>query len=164
MPLPLTAALAAPLAPDTRSVMIALARTTEMSGRYTIPFQWPAEIRGFHLSVIANSAIGGLVQPTIADILVDLSVNEGRRYTSTVRDSNAAAGSGFCDLGAIGFQAPRSVSIPLAAPSELGIELRWKRWTGAVIYDDALVSISALYRRCTAEEIARLQAEAGPAD
>jgi uncharacterized small protein (DUF1192 family) len=33
-----------------------------------------------------------------------------------------------------------------------------------VIYDDALVSISALYRRCAAEEIARLQAELGPAD
>jgi hypothetical protein len=81
-----------------------------------------------------------------------------------VRDSNVAAGSGFCDLGAIGYQAPRSVSIPLAGPSELGIELRWKRWTGAVLYDDALVSISAIYRRCTPEEIARLQAELGPAD
>lgn len=164
MPLPVSAALVAPLAPDTRSVLIALPRLTELSGRYTIPFAWPAEVRGFHVSVIQNSTVGGLLVPGINDFLVDLSVNEGRRYTSNVRDSNVAAGSGFCDLGAIGYQAPRGVSIPLAGPSEIGLELRWKRWTGAAIYEDALISISALYRRCTPEEVARLQAELLPTD
>lgn len=162
--LPLLATLAAPVAPETRTLLIDLARTVEMSGRFTIPFPWPAEVRGFHVSVIQNSAVGGLLIPTVNDLLIDLSVNEGRTYTSTVRDSSAAQGSGFADLAAIGYQAPRSVSIPLAASSELGIELRWKRWTGAALYEDARVSISALFRRATPEEIARLQAEIFPVD
>lgn len=166
MPLPESAALLAPIAPHTRSVMIALARTVEASGRYVIPFQWPVEVVGLHVNVIANSAeAGGLIAPTIEALLCDLSVNEGRKFTSAVRDSDLAAGSSFADLQALGLLAPRVISIPLGGPSELAFELRWKRWiAGAPIYEDALITISALFRRIELAELHRLRAMLGPAD
>ena len=132
----------------------------------TFPFQWPAEIVALHVDVIPGSSNGGaLVAPTVADLLCDLSVNEGRKYCSTARDSDLAPGSSFASLAALSILAPRVISIPLAATSELAFELRWKRFTaGAPLYEDALVTISALYRRITVEELARLRAMLGPAD
>lgn len=166
MPLPESAALLAPLAPHTRSIVIAVPADSEATDRYVIPFQWPAEIVALHVDVIPGSSIGGaLVAPTVADLLCDLSVNEGRKYCSTARDSDLAPGSSFASLAALSILAPRVISIPLAATSELSFELRWKRFVaGAPLYEDALVTISALYRRITVEELARLRAMLGPAD
>jgi hypothetical protein len=158
------AAQLAPIAPYTKSILIELDADEQGSGRRVIPFAWPVEVVGITSSVIANDATQ-LVTPVVADLLVDLTVNEQRRYTSAARDSDIASGSTFADLAALDLMAPRVLSIPMGGTSELGFELRWKRFTaGAAIYRDALVTISAFYRRVTLPELDELRLALGPND
>jgi hypothetical protein len=142
------AALSAPVAPRTKSVVINLPADQESSGRYVIDFNRPVEIVSLYVSCIRATIVGGaLLVPTVDDLLADLTVNEGRRFTGTTKDSDVAQSSGFADLGALHVLTPRVLSIPIRGAGELGLELRWKRFTaGSPFYEGALVAVSALYR------------------
>lgn len=144
----------APVAPYTRSVTFTLSRTSQEAGRYRIPFQWPVVIQATKISVIAGSAAGGLVAPTLDALVMALSVSEEKSFTSSARDDGASdLGELYADAVALDVaQAPRNLQIVLATPGELGIYVRWKRWTGSAIYEDAIVTVSALYRRCSPQE------------
>jgi hypothetical protein len=125
-----------------------------------IKFASPVEVVGLSASVIAASAVGGLVAPLREHLLIDLEVNAENHFTAMERDSEVAHGSNFADLQAVDVALPRLVSIPIAGSGELGIDLRWKRFAaGFPIYEDALITISAMYRTISTAELVRLRGE-----
>lgn len=134
------------IAPYTWEVQAALGRTVLQTGRIPLSFKKPVQIVGFYPSVIQGSAVGGLLLPTLDDILVLIDANEERRFTNRLEQTTAAAtGAGFVTLGALGAaRAQRFLNLKLrnAAP-DIGVQFRWKRDpTGGAIYEDALVGLA----------------------
>lgn len=137
----------AAVAPYTWEVQATLGRTVLQTGRVPLSFKKPVQVVGFYPSVIAGSAVGGgLLVPTLDDILVLLDANEERRFTNRLEQTTAAAtGAGFVTLGALGSaRAQRFLNLKLrnAAP-DIGVQFRWKRDpAGGAIYEDALVGLA----------------------
>lgn len=136
------------VAPYTWEVQATLGRTTLQTGRMPLSFKKPVRVVGFYPSVIAGSSVGGgLLVPTLDDILVLLDANEERRFTNRLEQTTAAAtGAGFVTLGALGAaRAQRFLNLALrnAAP-DVGVQFRWKREppVGGPIYEDAIVCLA----------------------
>lgn len=136
----------AAVAPYTWEVQATLGRTVLQTGRIPLSFKKPVKIVGFYPSVIQGSAVGGLLLPTLDDILVLLDANEERRFTNRLEQTAAAAtGAGFVTLGALGSaRAQRFLDLKLrnAAP-DIGVQFRWKRDpTGGPWYEDAMIGLA----------------------
>lgn len=152
----------APLAPYSRSQHLTLSRTSQSSGRYSLRFYWPVQIVGMKLSCIAATAVGGLVAPTLDHLLLSLGTNETTLYTSTDREGDITSAESYADASALDLDGLCYHSIVLAGPGEIGLEARWKRFAAGVpIYEDALISVTARFRRISEATARALIAEHG---
>lgn len=155
---PHTPELAA-VAPFTWEVQAELGRTVLQTGRIPLDFRGPVEIVGFYPSVIASSAVGGgLLAPTLDDILVLLDVNNEQRFTNRLEQTTAAAtGAGFVTLGALGAaRAQRFLDLKIRnARPDVGVQFRWKRDpNGVAIYQNALIGLAFFARYLEPGEVA----------
>lgn len=136
----------AAVAPYTWEAQAVLGRTVLQTGRIPLRFAKPVQIVGFYPSVIADSNVGGLLVPTLDDILVLLDMNEEKRFTNRLEQTTGAAtGAGFVTLGALGSaRAQRFLNLKVrnAAP-DIGVQFRWKRDpSGGAIYEDAMIGLA----------------------
>lgn len=142
----------AAVAPFTWEVQAALDGTVLQTGRIPLEFRGPVEIVGFYPSVVVNGAPagGGLVAPTLDDILVLLDANNEQRFTNRLEQTTAAAtGAGFVTLGALGAaRAQRFLDLRIKnARPDVGVQFRWKvDPAGAAIFEDALVCLAFFAR------------------
>lgn len=135
-------------APYTWEVSATLGRLQEETRRIPIRWQRPVRIVGMYPSVIKGTALGGaLLVPTTDDVLAIVSSNQKDRFTNRLEDvSSSGYGEAYVTLSALGtsqLQGNRLMNLELreAAP-QLDLGFRWKRWTGAATYEDAIISVA----------------------
>lgn len=135
------------IAPYTWEVGATLSRTSEETRRIPVRFPRPVRVVGMYPSVIAGSAVGGLVAPSCDAILAVVSSNQRDRFTNRLEDvSSAGYGEAYVTLSALGtsqLQGNRLMNIELKEASpQLDLGFRWKRWSGSPIYEDAIIHVA----------------------
>ncbi len=140
------AALHAPVAPYTWEVQALLLRTIQETGR--IPLRWnrPIEIIGMYAAVRQASAVGGLLVPTVDDVLVALSANQEDRFTNCLEDTGQTAqAESFVTLGALSVAVPRLTRIMLTnGTPQVDVAFRWKAHNviATPSFENAMISLS----------------------
>jgi hypothetical protein len=135
-----------PVAPDTWEIRASLANADEESPRIDIVFPGPSTVVGAYCAVIQDSSTGGLLIPTLDDILVLVDLDNQRRFTSGPnqgQSSQASKSSQYITLAAFDSRI-RDLYLNLSSPRPvLGLTFRWKRFaTGTDFYEDAQISVS----------------------
>jgi hypothetical protein len=104
------------------------------------------EIIGMYSAVRQASVVGGLLIPTVDDLVCRLSANQEDRFTNRLEDaSQTAMAESFVTLGALGIQVPRLLRLMLTnASPQVDIGFRWKTHNpiGAPRFEDALISVA----------------------
>jgi hypothetical protein len=156
-----------PVAPWTWEVRADLLSTERETGRIPFSFQRPVELIGFHAVVtsLLPLAGGGLVEPTLADIDVQLDLNDRERFTNQLETGigavQAAAGSSFVALGSLTMNTAaggnRLVRIRATnASPDFGIRFGWRQFTqGTPLFESCRVSLAAYCRLLTTNEMGR---------
>ncbi len=143
------AALSQPVAKYTWEVQSTLSRTSEETRRIPIKWQRPVKIVGMYPTVIAGTSVGGgLLIPTVNDILVVLNANQKDRYTNRLEDvASTGLGESYVTLGSLSTSQAagnRMLEIELNVPApQLDVAFRWKRppTGGVALYEDAIVGL-----------------------
>lgn len=134
-----------PVAPYTWELRAVLSRTALESGRIPIEFPGPSVVVGAYVSVIKDSAVGGLLVPNADDILALVDVDNRTFFTSGPtqgQSSSTSQSSQYVTLASLDTR-NRDVVWDLKSPRPvMGISFRWKRFTGVALYEDALCAIS----------------------
>ncbi len=135
-----------PVAPDTWEIRASLANADEESPRIDIVFPGPSTVVGAYCTVIQDSSNGGLLIPTIDDMLVLVGLDNQRTFTSGPtqgQSSQSSKSSQYITLAAFDSRI-RDLYLNLNSPRPvLGFTFRWKRFTpGTDHYEDANISIS----------------------
>lgn len=133
-----------PSAQDTWELQGSLLGAQERSETISMDFPGPCKIVGMYPSLSGPAPTGGLVQPTLDDIMVMLDFNQQRKYTAQIGQTSAAQrGQGFVTLNALNTLF-RDLDIEIAnARPVMGVMFRWKRFTqGTPIYTDQEVSLA----------------------
>jgi len=131
-----------PAARDTWELQGSLLGTTEISDVVKLDFPGPCRIVGAYPSITLNDATGFLV-PTPDDIAINLQFNEKRKYTAQIgQTTQAQRGQGYVTLAAMStLNRDLEIEVLNARPT-MTVQYRWKRWTGAQLYRDVLVSLA----------------------
>lgn len=137
-----------PAAPDTWELRTLLLRTEQSTVRIPIEFPGPSTVVGAYPSVVRGSAAGGLLIPTVDDIMVLVDLDNTRRFTSGPtqgQTSQASQGSQFVTLGALS-SLVRDLYWDLGSPRPVvGVTFSWKWFTvGTPRYEDAIVSLALM--------------------
>lgn len=133
-----------PSARDTWELQGSLLGAQERSETISMDFPGPCKIVGMYPSLSGPAPTGGLVQPTLDDIMVMLDFNQQRKYTAQIGQTSAAQrGQGFVTLNALNtLYRDLDIEIENARPV-MGVMFRWKRFTqGTPIYPDQEVSLA----------------------
>lgn len=133
-----------PSAQDTWEVQGLLPGASEVSDTIPMDFPAPCKIVGIYPSLSGPPAGGGLVVPTLDDIMVLLDFNQQRRYTAQVgQTTQAQRGQGFVTLNSMNTLF-RDLNIEvLNARPTMNVQFRWKRFVqGAPIFEDQVVSLA----------------------
>lgn len=133
-----------PSARDTWELQGSLLGSQEESETIAMDFPGPCKIVGMYPSLSGVPASGGLVQPTLDDIMILLDFNSKRRYTAQVgQTSQAQRGQGFVTLNALN-TLYRDLDIEvLNERPVMDVQFRWKRFTqGTPIFPDQSVSLA----------------------
>ena len=136
-----------PFSNDTWEVQISLPGAVESSERTPLVFPEKCRIVGLYPSLSINGATGGgLLIPTLDDIMLFFDVNQKRRYTNQIgQTAQAQRGQGFVTLGSMDTRV-RDINLVIDTPRpEAGFAVRWKRFTqGTPIYVDQIVSLALM--------------------
>lgn len=133
-----------PSARDTWELQGSLLGAQERSETISMDFPGPCKIVGMYPSLSGPAPTGGLVQPTLDDIMVMLDFNQQRKYTAQIGQTSAAQrGQGFVTLNALNtLFRDLDIEVTNARPV-MGVMFRWKRFTqGTPIYPDQEVSLA----------------------
>lgn len=136
-----------PSARDTWEIQGVLLGTLEVSEVVPLEFPGPCKIVGVYPSLSGPPAGGGLVVPTLDDIMVLLDFNQQRRYTAQVgQTTQAQRAQGFVTLKSMDTQV-RDLDIEVTNPRPvMSIQYRWKRFTAGPpvvpIFTDQVVSMA----------------------
>lgn len=135
-----------PIAPNTWEVRAVLSRLALESSRIPIDFPGPSLVVGAYVSVIDDSAVGGLASATSDDVMALVDIDNRRFFTSGPtqgQSSSTSASSQYVTLASLDTRY-RDLAWELKSPRPvLGITFRWKRFTPPTpIYEDALVSVA----------------------
>lgn len=133
-----------PSARDTWELQGSLLGAQERSETISMDFPGPCKIVGMYPSLSGPAPTGGLVQPTLDDIMVVLDFNQQRKYTAQIGQTSAAQrGQGFVTLNALNtLFRDLDIEVTNARPV-MGVMFRWKRFTqGTPIYPDQEVSLA----------------------
>lgn len=133
-----------PSARDTWELQGSLLGTQEESETIAMDFPGPCKLVGMYPSLSGVPPTGGLVQPTLDDIMILLDFNSKRRYTAQVgQTSQAQRGQGFVTLNALNTLF-RDLDIEVMNERPvMDVQFRWKRFTqGNPIFPDQSVSLA----------------------
>lgn len=133
-----------PAARDTWELQGTLLGAQETSPTIKLDFPGPCKLVGMYPSLSGVPATGGLETPSLDDIMVLLSFNQQRQYTSQIGQTTAAQrAQGFVTLNSLNTLF-RDLEIEvLSARPVMDVQLRWKRFTqGTPIYPDRIVSLA----------------------
>jgi len=133
-----------PAANDTWELQGSLLGTQETSETIAMDFPGPCKLVGMYPSISGVRQTGGLVQPTLDDIMILLDFNQKRKYTAQVgQTSQAQRGQGFVTLNALNTLF-RDLEIEVTNERPvMDVQFRWKRFTqGTPIFPDQAVSLA----------------------
>ena len=133
-----------PSANDTWEIQGSLLGTQEVSEVVPMDFPGPAKLVGMYPSISGVPPTGGLVQPTLDDIMVLLDFNQQRRYTAQVgQTSQAQRAQGFVTLNSLNtLFRDLNIEVTNSRPV-MSVQFRWKRFTqGTPIFPDQVVSLA----------------------
>lgn len=133
-----------PVAAKTWELRALLSRLAPLTDRIPLQFPTPMLVVGMKATVIRGSyAGGGLVVPTVDDIMVLLDLDEQRRFTARAQSSAAGANAQFVNLSALNTQY-RDVLINASSPQPVfGATFAWWHYeSGVPRYEDAEVALS----------------------
>jgi len=133
-----------PAANDTWELQGSLLGTQETSETIAMDFPGPCKLVGMYPSISGVPPTGGLVQPTLDDIMILLDFNQKRKYTAQVgQTSQAQRGQGFVTLNALNTLF-RDLEIEVTNERPvMDVQFRWKRFTqGTPIFPDQAVSLA----------------------
>lgn len=133
-----------PSANDTWEVQGTLPGAAAQSETIPMDFPGPCRIVGIYPSLSGPPAGGGLVVPTLDDIMVLLEFNQQRRYTAQVGQTTPAQfGQGFVTLNSLNtLFRDLNIEVTNARPT-MNVQYRWKRFVqGAPIFTDQVVALA----------------------
>lgn len=133
-----------PAARDTWELQGSLLGAQETSETVAMDFPGPCRLVGMYPSLSGVPASGGLVQPTLDDIMVLLDFNQERRYTAQVGQTSAAQrAQSFVTLNALNtLYRDLDIEVKNARPV-MTVQFRWKRFTqGTPLFPDQTVSLA----------------------
>ena len=133
-----------PFSNDTWEVQGSLLGAQEISDRIPLVFPAPCRIVGLYPSLTLNAAVGGLIIPSLDDIMVYFDMNQQRRYTNQIgQTTQAARQGGYVTLNSLNtLFRDLNVVVDNSRP-EAGFQFRWKRFVqGTPIYPDFIVSLA----------------------
>lgn len=133
-----------PSARDTWELQGSLLGALETSETIAMTFPGPCKIVGMYPSLSGLPAGGGLVVPTLDDIMLLLDFNQKRKYTAQVgQTSQAQRAQGFVTLNAMN-TVYRDLDIEVTNERPvMDVQFRWKRFTqGTPIFQDQVVSLA----------------------
>lgn len=159
------AALNAPVAPFTWECRADLAGNEESTGRIPMSFNRPLEVVGFFplVSTVLPAAGGGLLNPGVGDIDVQLDLNDRDRFTNRFSTGlvSGAAGASHVALAALGApltQGGRLLRIVATnASPDFGVTFSWRQFIqGTPLFESARISLAFFARYLSEEELAKL--------
>ncbi len=130
-----------PFSNDTWEVQGSLLNSANNSQRVPLVFPAPCRIVGLYPSLTINSNPAGLLLPTLDDLLVSLSFNQQRIYTSQIGQTAAALrGQSFVTLSSLETTL-RDLNIVVDTDRpQMAIQYMWKRFIqGTPLYPDMIV-------------------------
>lgn len=133
-----------PSARDTWELQGVLLGAQETSETIKMDFPGPCKIVGMYPSLSGPAATGGLVVPTLDDIMMLLDFNQKRQYTAQVgQTSQAQRAQGYVTLNAMNtIYRDLDIEIENARPV-MDVQFRWKRFTqGSPLFTDQVVSLA----------------------
>jgi len=133
-----------PAARDTWELQGSLVGAQETSETIQMDFPGPCKLVGMYPSLSGAPASGGLVVPTLDDIMVLLDFNQKRKYTTQVgQTTQAQRAQGFVTLNSLNTLF-RDLDIEVLNDRPvMGVQFRWKRFTqGTPIFMDQVVSLA----------------------
>lgn len=135
-----------PVAPDTWEVRATLGNDEEETPRVEITLPGPTTIVGAYASVIQDSSVGGLLIPTLDDILVLADLDSQRRFTSGPmqgQSTQASKSSTYATLATLDSRIRDLYWNCASSRPVVGFTFRWKRFTsGTPHYEDAQISLA----------------------
>ncbi len=133
-----------PAARDTWEIQGQLLGAQEVSEVVPMDFPGPCRLVGMYPSISGVPPTGGLVQPTLDDIMVLLDFNQQRRYTAQVgQTTQAQRAQGFVTLNSLNtLFRDLDIEVMNARPV-MSVQYRWKRFTqGTPLFPDQVVSLA----------------------
>lgn len=133
-----------PAANDTWELQGSLLGTLETSETIQMTFPGPCKLVGMYPSLSGVAPTGGLVAPTLDDIMILLDFNQKRKYTAQVgQTSQAQRSQGFVTLNALNtLHRDLEIEITNERPV-MDVQFRWKQFTqGTPLYPDRIVSLA----------------------
>ena len=133
-----------PSARDTWELQGALLGAQETSETIAMDFPGPCKLVGMYPSISGVPPTGGLVQPTLDDIMILLDFNQKRKYTAQVgQTAQAQRAQGFVTLASLDTRI-RDLEIEVMNERPvMDVQFRWKRFVqGAPIFEDQVVSLA----------------------
>ncbi len=133
-----------PSAADTWELQGVLLGAQETSEVIKMDFPGPCKIVGMYPSLSGPPAGGGLVVPTLDDIMLLLDFNQKRQYTAQVgQTTQAQRAQGYVTLNAMN-TVFRDLDIEVTNERPvMDVQFRWKRFTqGTPIFEDQVVSLA----------------------
>jgi hypothetical protein len=133
-----------PSARDTWELSGSLLGSQETTEVIAMDFPGPCKIVGMYPSISGVPPTGGLVQPTLDDIMILLDFNQKRRYTAQVgQTSQAQRAQGFVTLNSMNtLYRDLDIEVMNERPV-MDVQFRWKRFTqGTPLFPDQAVNLS----------------------
>ncbi len=134
-----------PAANDTWELQGVLLNAQETSEVIKMDFPGPCKLVGMYPSISSVPAGGGLVVPTLDDIMVLLDFNQKRQYTAQVgQTSQAQRAQGYVTLNSLNtLHRDLEIEVTNERPV-MDVQFRWKRFTSGtpIFVDNVVVSMA----------------------
>jgi hypothetical protein len=147
----------APLAKETWEAQGTLLATDDESDLVKLTMPEPIEVLGYVCSValVAAPAAGVLVIPSLADVMVSITVDRKEKITQAQQLTTGGDSQNFITLAALNLQPARMVGLKIQTPTPtLDFVFRWR--AGANVWPSVLPNVAVIFRYCEKDGTPRL--------